>query len=470
MTTMRAALAFVFIVLAGVDAAAGELPNIVLLVSDDQRPDTIGALGNPHIKTPHLDELVRRGVAFTRATCAHPLCYPSRAELLTGCTGWRNGSYSGLKLNEGVPLLPRLLKEAGYRTCYVGKWHTAGRPSTIGYEEADGLYAGGGRADDAYVDFRGRRATGYRGWVLQTDDRKLFPERGVGLTPNISAKFADAAIRLLARKPERPFFLHVNFTAPHDPRLWPTGYEKLYDPGKLPLPANYLPEHPFDHGNARGRDEVLLPLPRTRDDVRQELACYYAVITHMDQQIGRILNALDETGQRENTIVIFASDHGLAIGSHGLVGKQNMYEHTINVPLVIAGPGIEAGKRTAVQCYLRDLMPTICELAGAKIEEPIDGESLAGVLHQPEADHEPPAEVHPFVVGYFQDSQRMIRENGWKLIWYPKIDRVQLFDVKHDPNELHDLSADAAQARRIADLRGKLVAWLREHQDPLVSQ
>lgn len=447
-------------ILAGTNFVSARPPNIVLLVSDDQRPDTIASLGNRHIQTPHLDELVRRGLAFTRATCAHPLCYPSRAELLTGCTGFRNGSYSGLKLNPDVPLLPRLLKNAGYHTWYVGKWHTAGRPSTVGYEDTDGLYAGGGMNDDSYVDFRGRPATGYRGWVLQSDDRKLFLDKGVGLTPNISAEFADAAIRLLSRKPDKPFFLHVNFTAPHDPRMWPTGYEKMYDASKLSLPANFLPEHPFDHGNARGRDEVLLPFPRTKGDIQQELACYFAVISHLDAQIGRIIKALDETGQRENTTIIYTSDHGLALGSHGLVGKQNMYEHTIGVPLVMAGPGIPAGQRTAAQCYLRDLMPTICELAGMKLDQQIDGRSLTPVLK------DPAAEVHPFVVGYFQDSQRMIREGDWKLIWYPKLDRRQLFNLADDPHELKDLSAAPEAIGQIRGLPRKLITWLKEHGDP----
>lgn len=441
-------------------AAESRRPNILLLVTDDQRPDTIAALGNPLIKTPHLDSLVRRGLVFTRATCAHPLCYPSRAELLTGCTGWRNGSFSSLNLKPDVPLLPKLLRDAGYRTWYVGKWHTAGRPSTVGYEDTDGLYGGGPAGDQPYVDFRGRPATGYRGWQFQTDDRRRFPEKGIGLTPNISSEFADAAIRLLSRKSERPFFLHVNFTAPHDPRIWPPGYEKVYEASKLPLPANFRPEHPFDHGNIRGRDEVLLPFPRTEDDVRQELACYYAVISHLDEQVGRILRALDETGQRDNTLIVFAADHGLAIGSHGLVGKQNMYEHTINVPLVIAGPGIPAGQRRATQCYLRDLFPTFCELAGVPCPE-VDGRSLVPVLRGETQ------EIHPFIVGYFQDSQRMIREAHLKLAWYPKIDRWQLFDLASDPRELNDLIADARHQEQVTDLRSKLLAWLREHGDPV---
>ena len=443
------------------DVGAPSRPNILLIVSDDQRPDTIAALGNSFIKTPHLDELVRRGTVFTRATCAHPLCYPSRAELLTGCTGWKNGSYGSLKLKEDVPLWPRVMQAAGYRTCYVGKWHSAGRPSDIGFDQCDGLYASGPAGDQPYVDFRGRPATGYRGWQFQTDDGRRFPEQGIGLTPNTSGQIADAAIRQIRAPTDKPFFLHVNFAAPHDPRIWPPGYERMYDPARLPLPANFRSEHPFDHGNARGRDEVLLPFPRKVEDVRQELACYYAVISHMDEQIGRILAALDETRQRDKTLVIFTSDHGLAVGSHGLVGKQNMYEHTIDVPLVMAGPGIPAGQKRTAQCYLRDLFPTVCELANLGAP-PMDGRSLVPVLEGKRD------EIHRFVVGYFQDSQRMIRAENWKLIWYPKIDRWQLFDVKHDPHELHDLIADDAQAQRIAHLRQALRTWLADHHDPLL--
>ena len=139
---------------------------------------------------------------------------------------------------------------------------------------------------------------------------------------------------MIRRKRDRPFFLQVNFTAPHDPLLMPPGFEDRYKLKDIPLPKNYLPQHPFDHGNFEGRDERLMPFPRSKEMVRDVLRMYYAVISHMDQEIGRILAALDETGQAESTIVIFSSDHGLGVGSHGIRGKQNMYEHTIGVPLI----------------------------------------------------------------------------------------------------------------------------------------
>lgn len=438
-------------------------PNILFLVADDQRPDTIAALGNPHIRTPHLDRLVRTGMAFTRAVCAYPLCVPSRAEILTGATGLRNGVFppQGTQLDRTLATLPRTLRAAGYRTWYVGKWHTTGRPSTHGYDECDGLFSSGGGPAPPGVDGQGREITGYRGWVFQTDDRRLFPEKGIGLTPAISEAFADAAIRFLQRKPDRPFFLHVNFTAPHDPLLMPPGHEGMYDATALPLPPNYLPEHPFDHGNLRGRDELLLPWPRTPELVRRELALYYAVLTHLDTQVGRILDALEASGQAANTVVVYTADHGLAIGSHGLRGKQNMYDHTVGVPLVVRGPGVPRDRRTAAQVYLRDLFPTFCDLAGTAVPATVDGKSFLPVLAG-KADT-----FHPQVFCYFMDVQRMVRDDRWKLIHYPKIRRYQLFDLANDPHERKDLAQEASHAGRRDALRRQLEAWQRQVGDPL---
>jgi arylsulfatase A-like enzyme len=449
---------------AAVAADAARPPNVLFVLTDDQRPDTIHALGNSIIETPNLDRLVRDGTVFTRAVSPNPICVSSRAEILTGCTSFHNGEYAGGKFAPGMTFWPETMRQAGYRTWYVGKWHTNGRPTTRGYVETQGLFAGGGPIAKDAVDWKGRPVTGYQGWVFQNDQGQKFPERGVGLTPNISADFADAAIAFIRRHNEQPFFLHLNFTAPHDPLLVPPGYAGKYDPAKIPLPANFLPEHPFDHGNFRGRDEELFAWPRTPDEVRQELACYYAVISHMDQQLGRVLAALEETGQAENTIVIFTSDQGLAIGSHGLRGKQNMYEHTVGVPLVMRGPGIPVGKKRNAQIYLRDLYPTICQLTGVKAPTGLDGRSFAPVLSG-QTDS-----IHSEIFGYFRDVQRMVRTDRWKLIHYPQIGRYQLFDLMSDPAELHDLSTDATKAQTAAQLKSTLASWQREAGDPLAAR
>lgn len=444
------------------DAAedGNQKPNILLLVSDDQRPDTIHALGNRHIETPNLDRLVRTGVSFSRAICANPICTPSRAEILTGCSSFRNGVLDfGRKIKPELATWPQTMRDGGYHTWYVGKWHNNGRPSTHGYEESLGLYSGGGgRWYKPQVDWKGMTVTGYRGWIFQTDEGEKFPELGVGLTSDISARFADAAIEFIRRKPTRPFFLHVNFTAPHDPLLMPPGMEDKYDPAKIPLPKNFAPRHPFDHGNFEGRDEKMLPWPRTEEMVRKNLAVYYAVITHMDQQIGRILESLQKTGQDGDTIVIFTSDHGLAVGSHGLMGKQSMYEHTINVPLLVSGPGVSKAKRCDAQCYLRDLFPTACDMAGIPIPTTIEGRSLKPVILGEED------AVYTEVFGYFRDKQRMIRTDRWKLIHYPHIGRYQLFDVQNDPFETNDLIRDKRHAETIAQLKQRLARKLAEWQ------
>lgn len=446
-----------------VAAAADNRPNVLLIVTDDQRPDTIGALGNDRIQTPNLDALVKRGTTFNRAVAPNPICTPSRAELISGRTGFRNGVFDfGGRLTNDLPLWPQAMQAAGYHAWHVGKWDLAGRPTDFAYEATDRLFTGGSRLPQSNpVDFAGRPTTGYQGWVFRTDDGKMLPELGVGLTPDISRQFADAAIRLIERRSDRPFFLHVNFTAPHDPLLIPTEKADQAMPDRVELPANFLPEHPFDHGNLRGRDELLWPWPRTPEMVRADLAAYYAVIEDIDEQIGRILQALDKSGEIANTIIIFTSDQGLAIGSHGLRGKQNMYEHTIGVPLVMCGPGIPPGERISARCYLRDLYPTLCELADVPVPEGLDGRSLAPLLRGEVR------EVHSFTVGYFRDVQRMIRTDRWKLIVYPKIGRWQLFDLANDPNELDDLSAEPQHRATMTKLRDKLIAWQREHGDKL---
>jgi arylsulfatase A-like enzyme len=456
---------FVAILLTAAKLAAGETPpNIVFLLTDDLRPDVIHALGNEVIETPNLDRLARQGTVFTRAVAPYPLCIPSRAEILTGRSAFRNGVYPGVsnQLDESLVLWPQALRNAGYRTCYVGKWHTSGRPSTRGYDEARGLFAGGGGETTWQVDDQGQPVTGYRGAAFQTDDRQIDRNQPVGLTPGIDRKFGDAAIEFIRSRTDsrQPFFLHVNFTGPHDPLFCPPGLEGKYDPARMPLPKNFLAEHPFDHGNFRGRDELLWPWPRTEKIVREGLALYYAVVTHLDQQVGRIAEALEAAGQLENTILIFSSDHGLAIGSHGLRGKQNMYEHTVNVPLLMAGPGVGKDRRCDAQIYLRELYPTTCELAGVAIPETVEAKSFAAVLRGERETH------HEYAVAYFGDTQRMIRGDRWKLTVYPKLDREQLFDLENDSHELHDLSnADEHTAMKTA-LREKLDERRREMGDP----
>jgi len=444
---------------------AADRPNFIFLLADDMRPDCIAALGHPVIKTPNLDTLARQGMVFTRAVAAYPICNVSRAEILTGTTAFRNGvGYPGSKINPTLATWAGTLRDAGYHTWECGKWHNDGQPTSRGYEETRGLFTAGGMPKGSKLkclpDHAGRTATGYVGYTFKTDDGKVELDKGVGLTPLTTRQITDAALEFINRKSAKPFFLHVNFTAPHDPRLFPPGYENLYDPAKIPLPRNFRPQHPFEHGNLTGRDEVLLPKPLVPAELREELAVYYALISDMDEQIGRIIAALRANGQLDNTIIIFSSDQGMAMGSHGLLGKQNLYEHTFGVPLIFRGPGIPQGVRSRADCYLRDLFPTTCELAGIPIPATVQAKSLVPVI-KGKADA-----IYDFVIGYFTNTQRAIRAGDWKLIEYPRIGKTQLFNLRDDPDELNDLSDKPETADARKRLAAQLKAWLKEQGDP----
>lgn len=432
-------------VLAAEDHAAADRetrsrPNILLLLSDDHRADAIGAYGNPRIETPHLDRLVDRGHSFRCAYCMGSMhgavCQPSRAMLLSGRTLYR----APLDL-AGVETVPESLARAGYATFATGKWHN-GRPSLArAFQRAQSVFFGG-MSDHTRVPV-----------VDLLADGQFSPPR---VAEKFSSEtFADAAIAYLgerAQNREQPFFAYVAFTSPHDPRQPPPEYAARYDAASMQLPANFLPQHPFNNGWLVGRDENLAPWPRTPEVVRAQLAEYYGMITHLDAQIGRVISALEANGQADNTIVVFASDHGLALGSHGLLGKQSVYEHSMQSPLVIAGPGVPRGESREL-VYLLDLFPTLCDLAGAAPAEGIEGRSLAAIWRGDQF------ESRSTLFLAFEDGQRAVRDRRWKLIRYPRIHYTQLFDLDADPHETINLAESADQTGRVAQLTTELSAW-----------
>jgi len=235
----------------------------------------------------------------------------------------------------------------------------------------------------------------------------------------------------------------------------------MYPPGKIELPKNFLPEHPFDNGDMRLRDEKLAPWPRTPEIIRRHIAGYYAMITHVDAQIGRVLKALEDSGRADNTIIIFSADNGLAVGQHGLLGKQNLYEHSVRVPLVFAGPGVERGGKIDALCYLHDLFPTTCQLAGLEIPETVESMSLVPLLRGRKQ------RLRDSVFAGYKQVQRMVRNERYKLIRYPRAKRTQLFDLRGDPWETRDLSGEPRHAALIKDLTAELKAWQKKVGDDL---
>jgi arylsulfatase A-like enzyme len=279
--------------------------------------------------------------------------------------------------------------------------------------------------------------------------------------------FADAAIEFIeSRKSENePFLCYVAFNLPHDPRRAPREYHKRWDATPPPLPANFLPTHPFDNGALVLRDEELAPWPRTPEVVRQHLADYYAAIEFLDSQVGRILKSLDDTDQARNTLIVFASDHGLAIGSHGLFGKQSLYDHSMHSPVIFAGPGVPEDKRSDALCYLLDIFPTLGDLSHVAGPEGSEGESLVPVLEGRASS------TRKSIFTAYAKSQRAVRDDRWKLIVYPEINKIQLFDLKSDPNETRDLSGDPDLSPEVQRLTALLRDWQRRTDDtqPLTS-
>ena len=442
-------LLFVALLQATAAAQTARRPNILFLFADDQRADTIAAHGNPYIKTPNIDGLVRAGYSFRRNYIFGgnngAVCVPSRAMLMTGKT-WFHIDAPTLS---GARLLPELLRENGYVTFATGKWHN-GQPSWLRAFQHGKSVMFGGMSDHTKVPIRD----------LGPDGKITDQRTGVKFSSEL---FADAAIEFLERHDrQRPFFAYVAFTAPHDPRQPPPASREIYYRRRLPLPVNFLPQLPFDNGMMSDlRDENLAAWPRTEAVIRDQLAEYYGMITHMDEQIGRILAALKSSGQAENTIIIYAADNGLALGSHGLLGKQSVYEHSMRVPLIFAGPGIPRGKSSRAFTYLLDVFPTLCELAGVSPPEDLPGSSLRSIWQGKKSS------LRDSIFLPFIQIQRAVRDERWKLIAYPRIGYFELFDLRSDPHETTNLIERKEYAAHVQRLLRRMKEWQAQVGDTL---
>ncbi|MEI6679241.1 MAG: sulfatase-like hydrolase/transferase [Mariniphaga sp.] len=419
-----------------------KLPNILHIHADDHRPDGLHALGNPLLITPNLDLLVMSGITFTHCytmgSMIGAVCTPSRTMLLTGRSWQRIPGAPDAASNAGDPgtFLPRVMATAGYQTWHMGK-------------KGNGFPAGLKEFETSIIDdARGK---------TPADDRAHCCQR-----------LADSTIVFLkgrnAGNSARPFYIYIAPPVPHDPRSAEPQFKKLYDPAKIPLSPAFLPLHPFDNGEMTVRDEMLAPWPRTPEDTKQQNADYYSCITGFDYHVGRIFAELKASGEWDNTIIIFSGDNGLSLGEHGLFGKQNLYEFGgMHVPLVIAGPGIKKGKSEAF-VYLMDLFPTFAEFAGATIPSGVEGKSIVPILTGKET------KVRDLCYTAYRDGQRSIRDDRWKLIRYPLVDRTQLFDLKTDPHELNNLANKPEYTSKLSELTVLLKKEMKGYADtfPLV--
>ncbi|MBG29197.1 MAG: sulfatase [Opitutae bacterium] len=482
--------------------ASAKKPNILFIIADDQAPLSIGAVNNPEIKTPNLDRLAKQSVlfnnCFNQGSWSGAVCVASRTMLITGQSVFRapkNKPYLDKWANsrgaiavEGsteVKLWPEVFRDAGYDTFLTGKWHNNYHAALKGFSHAKAIAKG------MYETFdpSGSKKPGYNRptptnnhWTPWDPKftghwtpfvRDIASKNGVHevseeytVKKHTSELFADHAIKFLseANKTDKPFFMYVAFNAPHDPRQAPKEFVEMYPPSKIKIPENYLPEHPFDNGAIKIRDEALAPFPRSKEVVQVHRSEYYAIITHMDREIGRILKALKKSGQAENTYVVFTADHGLAVGQHGLMGKQNPYDHSIKMPFMISGPGIRKGATVDEKIYMQSVYPTTCELAGLKVPETVDYSSIVPLVYGKKG-----ARGEDLIFNCYIETQRLVRTDLFKLVHYPKIGRNQLFDLKNDPRETKDLIDDPKHAAVRKDLLSALQKKRKELGDGLLS-
>ena len=428
-------------------------PNIILIIADDHRAASLGVHG-ADVATPNLDALAARGLDFTNAHCQGgfnaAVCVPSRASLMTGRSVYdltpdadrTAPDYSaGEVIPPAFPTLPQHLREAGYRTHAIGKWHNDKATFARSFSSAEAVFFGGMCNHDEMI--------------LQDHDPAgtYDTSRGRHVPGHSTDIFRDAALRFLEAPGDAPYFLYVALTAPHDPRTPPPGF--AVDPATVALPASYAPTHPFDNGATTIRDELLEAFPRGEAAIRQHIADYHGMIAHLDDAVGQIVAAAGEADG--DTVVIYTSDHGLSLGNHGLLGKQNLYEHSIGIPLLMSGPNVPQGQRINLVWH-GDTHATVLGLAGLVPDEGCtDCFDLRGT-----------DETRPLFGAVYRGTQRMIRDARFKYIRYrrdpaeadPGSDTEQLFDLASDPHEQVNLAFSPEHRPTRDRLASALHDWL----------
>ncbi len=468
-------------------------PNIVFIFADDQCYDAIHALGyNSEIITPNLDKLADKGTTFTHAynmgAWQPAVCLASRAMLNTGRYVWDAARFDNLASQDSLAqkgeMWSQLMKKAGYETYMTGKWHLKIKADSVfdhvvherpGMPQDEFLknysslvkklkeeYKRSGDISELLPNGYSRPASeADTSWMPWDKSNGGFWEGGT----HWSEVLGNDAIGFInrAKEKETPFFMYLAFNAPHDPRQSPKEFVDMYPLEKIEVPESFIPEYPYKDAIGCSpvlRDEALAPFPRTEYSIKVNRQEYYAIITHMDVQIGRILDALETSGKADNTYIFFTADHGLAVGNHGLAGKQNMYDHSIRPPLLVAGPGIPEGGRISAAVYLQDIMASSLEIAGVQKPEYVRFNSFMPLIRGERTES-----LYPAIYGCYTDEQRMIRNENFKLIIYPKIKKLRLYDIQNDPLELVDLIDKNEYASIVSDLLKDFQKLQVEYED-----
>ncbi|TNJ42548.1 sulfatase-like hydrolase/transferase [Tamlana fucoidanivorans] len=471
-------------------AQKNKKPNVIMIYTDDHRFTGVHALGGQALSTPNLDNLAYTGISFTNAylmgAFSGATCIPSRAMLLTGRHLFDlDGIGNNIPTNH--TMMGEAFMNAGYYAYHVGKWHQDTQSLARGFTSG-GLVmgkpvylqdhfrmpfsqwnkAGNYPKENAFLINWDENGKEVRRPVTKNDKRGPTGTETDG--PHSSEVIANGAIDFISSYSEKkkPFFMYLAFHAPHDPRQAPKAYKDMYPEADIALPPSHMLQHPFDNGHIVLRDEQLAPWPRTKQVAQKQLSDYYAIITHLDAQIGRVITALKESGQYDNSIIVVAGDSGLAVGNHGLIGKQNIYdEDGIHIPFIISGGFLDTsnkGRREKAFCYNYDIFPTLCDMAGIKTPGSVTGKSLVPIIN-----HEV-NQVRDYTYHAYRQHQRAFRKGDYKLIEYVRApdsnnkkgdfiagSRVtQLFNITKDPWETFNLADFPEYTELVEQLRKEM--------------
>ncbi|MFI7066367.1 sulfatase-like hydrolase/transferase [Kribbella sp. NPDC050124] len=409
-------------------------PNILVVLSDEHTGSAAGWAGHPQVRTPHLDRLAAQSVSFDRAYTNSPMCVPSRLSLMTGqyvhqIGAWDNGVIPGPDFRSWGHHLP------DYQTVIAGRTHFNGPDRLLGFDRrlTDDL--------DFWIDHSGRPPRRTTEWQRPTNSHVTEHGSGDHVHTRHDVAATDAALEFLRNPGPRPFLLYVGYMHPHFPLVAPPEFRDLYDPADVELPPTWdepaASQHPvislLRHGFRN--DE-----PITEDQIREATVCYWALISHLDHQIGRLLAAVPD-----DTVVIYTSDHGEMAGHHGIWQKQCFYEPSVRIPLLLRHPSLAPARSTS-HVSLVDVLPTLRDIAALPADPALPGHTLLDPVDRPVL-----SEYH---AQGMVDGGYMLKSGRWKYCYYGPAHPPQVFDVEADPLELHDLSTDQSLVAKLdAELR-----------------
>ncbi len=462
---------------------SGTRPNILHIMSDQQQWACISNRGL--CNTPNLNRLVKEGMLFERSYTPSAVCCPARAMILSGAFHWHNGVFNQIHsapsvhrdMFPDVVLYPHRLKEAGYRMGYVGKWHASWvrSPADFGYE-----MAGVNGCDPAVLrkyDLNPDKVETRKGQLkrhplkmVQWPGDKPFAEWGYteGAEEATHAwEVAEMAIRMMGRlaKDTKPWLLETHFVDPHDPYFPLKKYLDRYDPKSIPVPKSFGDTFAGKPGMHARESSIWGDM--TEDDYRQSRACYYASVEQLDTQIGRMLDALDKTGQANNTMVVFTTDHGDMCGNHKMWIKGWIpYEETYRIPLVVRWPGhTKAGAVSKHLVQTHDLAHTYVAAAGGKPLPYADGTALQPLFANPATSAWTDQIMCAYYGGEFLYTQRIAITQRFKYV-FNGFDIDELYDLERDPEEMHNAIADSAYTKYADDMRARLYEMMDKFEDP----